>query len=191
VGSVTDAQTALLSVGSIFVAAILTAFGSRWITGVQADREARERELDRDLQREQARLVDERSLRDAKRERLRRDYEDLAFAATEIQGATLELAMLWRGDTEEARNARVNERLNEATKDMGRAILRLRLEGEEDLVARYQAIRSLWWEYTELLTSEDRRKYGKISETLTKLEPAVEAILQKTKSTLEDLSRPL
>ena len=58
-------------------------------------------------------------------------------------------------------------------------------------MARYQEIRSLWWEYTYLLTSEEHKKYGKISETLTKLEPAVEAILQKTRSTLEDLSRPL
>jgi hypothetical protein len=184
----TDAQTAVLSV---FAAAILTALGSRWIAGFQAERDATQRELDHNLERDQARVADERALRDAKRERLRRDYEDLAFAATEIRGSTAQLAMLWAGDTEEARNARVNERLEEAERDMGRAILRLRLEGEEDLVARYQEIRSLWWEYTYLLTSEEHKKYGKISETLTKLEPAVEAILQKTRSTLEDLSRPL
>jgi hypothetical protein len=59
----------------------------------------------------------------------------------------------------------VNERLTEAERDMGRAILRLRLEGEEDLVVRYKEIRSLWWEYTYLLTSEEHKKYGKISET--------------------------
>jgi hypothetical protein len=186
--SVTDAQTALLSA---FAAAILTALASRWIAGFQANRDAKQRELDRDLQREQARLADERSLRDAKRERLRRDYEDLSFAATEIEGATLELAMLWRGDTEEARNARVNNRLSEATNDLGRAILRLRLEGDEDLVARYQAIRSLWWEYTALLASDEPGKYGKIAETLEKLNPAVDAILQQTRKTLDDLSRPV
>jgi hypothetical protein len=189
---VTDGQTALLSVGSIFVAAILTALGSRWITGVQADREARERELDRNLQREQARLADERSLRDDKRERLRRDYEDLTFAATEIQGSAVELGVLWRGDTEEARNARVNDRLNEATKDLGRAILRLRLEGDEALVTRYQDVRSLWWEYADLLVAtDDPRRFGKIADTLTKLNPAVDAILEQTRKTLDDLSRPV
>jgi hypothetical protein len=77
--------------------------GSRWIAGFQAGGDARQRELDRDLAREQARLADERSLRDAKRERLRRDCEDLSFAAMEIQGSAVELGVLWRGDTEEAR----------------------------------------------------------------------------------------
>lgn len=184
-----DVATAL---GAAFVASVLTTIGSRWIAGFQAKRTAEEASHQRDHDRELSRLADERSLRDAKRERLRRDYEDLAFAATEIQGSTVQLAMLWRGDTEEARNARVNERLDEATKDLGRAILRLRLEGDEDLVTRYQAVRALWWEYTDLLAAkDDRKRFGKISETLTKLEPTVEAILGRTRTTLNELSRPL
>jgi hypothetical protein len=183
-----DVATAL---GAAFIASVLTTIGSRWIAGFQAKRTSEEASRQRDHDRELSRLADERSLRDAKRERLRGDYEDLAFAATEIQGATAQLAMLWRGDTEEARDARVNERLEDATKDLSRAALRLRLEGDEDLVARYQAVRSLWWEYTYLLAAnDDHQRFGKISDTLTELGARVEAILEQTRTTLDDLSRP-
>src|SRR4029450_6423088 len=72
-------------------ASVLTTIGLRWIAGYEAKRTAEEASRQRDHDRELSQLADERSLRDAKRERLRRDYEDLAFAATEIQGSTLQL----------------------------------------------------------------------------------------------------
>jgi hypothetical protein len=183
----TDAQTTILSV---FAAAILTAAGARWVATFQSSRDARQRELDRQLQRDESRLADERSLRDTKRERLRRDYEDLVFAATEIRGATAQLAILESGDTEEARNARVSLRLEEATRDLGRAIVRLRLEGIEELVDAYREIQGLWFEYADYV-AKGFKGHDNIAGTLTELEAAVDSILERTKADLEALSHPL
>lgn len=182
---VTGAQTAL---SAAFLAAILTAVGAGLVARFQAKRDAKQRELDRAFQKEEAQRADERSLRDAKRERIRRDYEDIAFAATEIQGATVQISFLDAGDTEDARNARVNDRLNEATKGLGRAILRLQLEGVEELVQSYQEVRTLWYDFTSDLA---QKKYGGVAETLTKMQAAVESILKKTRADLDALSKPI
>jgi hypothetical protein len=64
----TDTQTTIFSV---FAAAILTAAGARLIAGFQANRDAKQWELDRAHERKQARMADERLLPDSKRERLR------------------------------------------------------------------------------------------------------------------------
>jgi hypothetical protein len=78
--------------------------------------------------REQARLGDERSLRDAKRERLRVDYVALTFAADNFLSASKQLIVIWAGDTPEERQGRIEKQLNEATQDLGRATIRLKLE---------------------------------------------------------------
>ena len=85
----------------------------------------------------------------------------------------------------------MNERLREATKDMGRAIVRLRLEGELDLVDSCTRIRGLWFEYEALLRSTHQRRYGQIAEALTKLQGEFEVITDQTRSNLESLSRPI
>src|SRR5438093_1070854 len=50
--------------GSAFTAAILTTFASRWIAGFQARKYAAQEDLRRTHETEQARLADQRSLRD-------------------------------------------------------------------------------------------------------------------------------
>jgi hypothetical protein len=183
----TDAQTTILSV---FAAAILTAAGARWVANFQSDRDAKQRELDRQIQRDESRRADERSLRDSRRERLRRDYEDLVFAASEIQGATAQLALLEGGDSVENRNARVNERLADATADLGRAIVRLRLEGIQELVDTYREIQELWFEYADFV-AKGYKGADDIAVTLRRLDAAVETILDRTKADLDALSQPL
>ncbi len=182
-------MTALLAA---FSAAILTAIGAGLIARFQARKDAEERVLDRDFEREQARLEDERRLRDAKRERLRLVYEDISFAATEIQGATVQLGIVLAGDSQEAVNELVNERLSDATKDLGRAIVRLRIEGEQELADAYGKVRGLWYDYTsqyaEVLA---HRSSGAILETLTAMQSAVDAILDKARADMAELSRPI
>jgi hypothetical protein len=68
--------------GAAFGAAILASIGSYGVARFAANRDAEQRKLDREEARVEARRADERNLRDAKRERLRRDYEAVAFAAT-------------------------------------------------------------------------------------------------------------
>jgi hypothetical protein len=173
---------------SALSAAALTGAVSYVVVKVQMWNESKERKLDRASQQEEARRADERNLRDARRERIRRDYEDVSFAATEMQGATVQISWLDAGDTEEARNARVNDRLKEATKDLGRAILRLQLEGVEELVESYQEVRTLWYDFTSDLA---QKKYGDVSKTLTKMQATVTSILDKTRADLGDLSKPI
>jgi hypothetical protein len=186
----TDAQLALVSA---FSAAILTAVGARLVAGFQAGKDAEQRKLDRELQVEQAKLADERNLRYRKLERLARDYEDVSYAASEIQGATIQLAFVLAGDTQESVTQAVNERLNEATANLGRAIHRLRLEGDEQLGERYLKVRGLWHDYAEkyarILAGEPR--HGAISKTLTEMQTEVDAILDSTKSILAKLSQPI
>jgi len=182
-------MTALLAA---FSAAILTAIGAGLIARFQARKDAEQRALDRDFEGEQARLEDERRLRDAKRERLRLVYEDVTFAAIEIQNATVQLGVIWGGDTQEEMNERVNARLDEATKDLGRAIVRLRIEGEETLADTYAALRGLWFQYTseyaEVLGGRGR---GRIIETLAQMQAAVDGILDKVKTDMAKLSAPI
>jgi hypothetical protein len=188
--ALTDAQLALVAA---FSAAILTAFGSRWVAAFQARKDAEQRTLDRELEIEQSRLADLRSLRDQKLARLRRDYEDVSFAATEIQNATIQLAFVEGGDTREKVNERVNERLNDATRDLGRAIHRLRLEGAEELSDRYVKVRGLWSryarEYAQYLVG-DRLLAGPIG-VLEEMQAEVDAMFDMTKTGLADLSKPI
>jgi hypothetical protein len=182
---VTEAQTAL---SAAFLAAILTAVGAGLVARFQAKRDAKQRELDRTFQKEESRRADERSLRDAKRERIRRDYEDVSFAATELQAATLQISLLEAGDTEEDRDKRVNDRLFEATKGLGRATLRLELEGVEELVKSLQEVRTLWFDF---ISDLNQKKYGDVARTLTKMQAAVASILDKTRADLDALSKPI
>jgi hypothetical protein len=132
------------ALGSAFVASILTTIGSRWIAGFQANKSGHQEQLRRDHEREQGRLGDERSLRDAKRERLRADYVAVTFAADNFLSASKQLIVLWAGDTPEDRRGRIEKQLNDATEDLGRATIRLKLEeGTQSIIDAYERVRSL------------------------------------------------
>jgi DNA-directed RNA polymerase beta subunit len=184
-----------IALGSAFVASILTTIGARWIAGYQAKRTREEEQRRREHEREQARLAHARELRDSKRERLRRDYEDVAFAADTIAGVAKELGLLLRDETVDDRNARLNRRLEAATGDLARPILRLRLEeGTGPMIERYQALRSTWFRYADYelpRVEREQRGYGEIAETLREIEAAIAAILDKAKADLDELSKPL
>jgi hypothetical protein len=111
-----------------FIASILTIIGSLVVARYQAGK-ADIREAAREAHElGEARLLDKRHLHDAKAERVRRDYVDIAFAADNFQSASIQLTVLWAGDIPEARGERIQEQLKEATDDLGRAIIRLQLE---------------------------------------------------------------
>ena len=178
-GMSSEVATAL---GAAFVASILTTVGSRWIAGFQARK-----------QREQARLADERSLRDAKRERLRGDYVALTFAADAFLSASKQLAVLWAGDTPEARAERIQDQLEEATADLEWATIRLRLEeGTQSIVEAFQRVRGLWFTYQYQLPDADRRHdHSEVGETLRKMEAEVEGIVGTAKADLDELGKPI
>jgi hypothetical protein len=105
----------------------------------------------------EARLLDDRHLREAKAERLRRDYVDIAFAADNFQAASLALTILWAGDTPEARAERIQEQLKDATDDLGRSIIRLQLEeGTQPIVEAYKRVRGNWLRYQYEVVEADR-----------------------------------
>ena len=187
-----DVATAL---GAAFVASILTITGSLLVARYQARRAAEQEKLRRQYEREGSRHADERSLRDAKRERLRRDYEDVAFAADTIRGAANELLALFRGDTVDERNERINRRLADATEELARPILRLRLEvGTEPIIEHYQALRAAWFEYSDYWLprlEREQRQHGEIATLLERISANVNAILDKAKADLDALSKPI
>jgi hypothetical protein len=183
------------ALGAAFVASILTITGSLLVARYQARRAAEQEDLRRQHEREGSRLADERSLRDAKRERLRRDYEHVAFAADTIRGAANELLALFRGDTVDERNERINQRLADATEELARPILRLRLEvGTEPIIEHYQALRAAWFEYSDYWLprlEREQRGYSEIATLLERISANVNAILDKAKADLDTLSRPI
>lgn len=86
----------------------------------------------------------------------------------------------------------VNSRLSEATRDLGREIHRLRLEGQEERGSTsYLKFRGLWYEYTDLYGRllAHAGGYADIAETLKEMQAAVDAILDTTRASLVDLSR--
>lgn len=140
-----DVATAL---GAAFVASILTITGSLLVARYQAHRAAEQERLRREHENEQARLADQRTLRDAKRERLRGDYVALIFANNTILSASMQLMLLEAGDTTEARQGRLRDQLAQATDDLGGVIARLKLEtGTEYLLEAYGRVRGLWFTY--------------------------------------------
>ncbi len=190
-GMSSEVATAL---GSAFVASILTTVGSRWIAGFQSKKASERESLRRDHEREQARLADERSLRDGKRERLRGDYFAIAYAADTIASVAKELGVLWGGDTEDARNDRLNKRLQDATEELGRAILRLRLEeGTQPMVDSFRRLRAAWFQYSdyELPRLSRDHNYEDITDVLTRIETEVQAIVGSAKADLERLGKPI
>jgi hypothetical protein len=112
--------------------------------GLQAKKAGEQERARIKADREEARRADERSLRDAKQEGLRGDYIAVSFAAENLRGASSQLMVLWAGDTREARAERIQRQLEEATADLYRAIIRLRLEeGTRAIVDAYQRVRTL------------------------------------------------
>jgi uncharacterized protein YdaU (DUF1376 family) len=194
----TDAQLALASALS---ASVLTAIGTRLVAGFEKKKEAEQRRLDRESQAEQARLADARNLRDQRIQRVSRAYEDVSYAAAEIREASLQLDVVWEGDTQENVIQAVHERFNEANRDLGRAIHRLRLEGEEGLVKDYRKLRDLWrkydYEYAEFLADLSGHGLEPFAGALMlvaarrEIRAASDAILDATKARLADLEKPI
>jgi hypothetical protein len=172
---------------------LLTTIGSRWIVGVQAKRQA-----GRDKEREQhernlARLADERTLRDAKQERLRRDYVDLGYAAQTIRDVAVGLMVLFAGETEEGRAKRLNDRLEEATGELGRAVIRLQLEsGTRPLLDAYDPLRSKWYEYSYYVEAAERtHDHSNAAEAIAIIESEVKDIIAMARTDLDALAKPI
>lgn len=184
--AMSDAQAVLLAA---FAAAILTAVGSRLVAGYQTKRDAQQRKIDRDLQREESRRVDERNLRDAKRERLRGDYVAVTFAADNFLGASKQLGLLLAGDTPEARAERIQTQLEAATADLGRAMVRLRLEGgTQPVVDAYKRVQGHWFQYQWQVPDADlRHDHSQVLSTLQQMEAEVEGIVAGAKTDLDRL----
>jgi hypothetical protein len=181
------------ALGAAFVASILTTVGSRWIAGFQAKKAAGVDKIRRDHEREQARLADARSLRDDKRERLQIDYVAVAFAAENILSVSKQLALLEAGDTLEEREKRLRAQLEEATDDLGRATIRLKLEeGTQHLLDAYQRVRSLWFTYQYQAPIADRdHDHLEVAETMQRLEAEVEGIIARARADLDALGKPI
>jgi hypothetical protein len=165
-------EAAIWPLVSAFVASVLTIIGSRWVVGVQMKKAGQQQRVRIEAEREEGRRADERSLRDAKRERLRGDYVAVAWAAENFGSAAKQLGMLWAGDTPEARNQRIQEQLNDANTDLGRAMLRLRMEeGTQPIVDAYQRVRGNWFQYEWQVPEADRsHDHTKVAELLVAME---------------------
>lgn len=185
-----DVATAL---GAAFVASILTIIGARWVAGFQAKKTAEQERERREHERGQARVADERSLRDAKRERLRVDYVSITYAAEGIRSAAKQLMLLERGDTPEAREERLRAQLDEATEDLGRATVRLKLEdGTQHLLDAYQRVRAHWFTYQYQVPEADlRHDHREASDTLLNIEAEVEGIIARARADLEALGKAI
>lgn len=176
-----------------FVASILTMIGSRWIAGYQSDKAAAQEKLRREHESAQAKLADQRSLRDGKRERLRADYVVVAYAADSILGASKELGVLWAEETVESRDERLNKLLTKATDDLRRATVRMKLEeGTKPLIDAYERVRGHWfqyqWQVPEATRSND---HSQVLATLLAIESEVQGIIATAKAHLDALSNPI
>jgi hypothetical protein len=95
------------------------------------------------LSRESARdrTNDARKLRDARIERIRADTVTLAVAADAYEGVGKQLAVLWAGDTKEARAERLTVMLTKAADGLIPAVMRLQTEtGTAGVVDTYKAV---------------------------------------------------
>ena len=178
---------------AVFAAAILTAGGSRWIAGFQSKKAAEQERARIDAAREEARRADERSLRDGKRERLRDDYVAIVWAAENIDSASKQLAILWGADTPEARNQRIQDQLADAHTDLGRAMIRLRLEeGTQPIVDAYQRVRESWFEYADEVPRADRdHDHRRVAELLRAMEADLNEIMAAARADLDRLGKAI
>lgn len=176
-----------------FVASILTTVGSPWIAGFQSKKAAETERARIEAAREEARRADERSLRDGKRERLRVDYVAIAWAAENFSSAAKRLMLLLAGDTPEARGQRIQEQLEDANADLGRAIVRLRLEGgTEPLVEAYRRVRGDWFQYQYEAGEADRKNdHSKVAELLQSMETDAQGIIATAHSDLDQLGKTI
>jgi hypothetical protein len=167
--------------------------GARLIAGVQATKAAAQEDLRRAHERDQARLADQRALRDAKRERLRDDYVAIAYAADNGLSVSKQLMLLLAGDTPEARQRRLSAQLEEATDNLGRAAIRLKLEqGTQHVLEAYNGVRALWFTYQYQVTDAERRRdYRETGETLGKIEGKVRGLIDGAKADLDRLGEPI
>jgi hypothetical protein len=144
-------------------------------------------------EREESRRADERSLRDGQRERLRGDYAAVAWAAENFSSAAKQLGLLLAGDTPEARNRRIHEQLNDANADLGRAMVRLRMEeGTQPIVDAYQRVRGNWFQYEWQVPEADRsHDHSEVLRLLTGMEVDAEGIITTARAHLDRLEQPL
>ncbi|MEX0983664.1 MAG: hypothetical protein WD096_01285 [Actinomycetota bacterium] len=176
-----------------FVASILTSVGSRWIAGVQAKKAGVQQQVRIDADHAEARRQDERNLRDAKRERLRGDFVAVAWAAENVGSAAKQLGMLLAGDTPEARDERIQKQLEDAHVDLGRAMIRLRLEeGAQPIVDAYQRVRGNWFQYQWQVPEADRNQdHSEVLKLLLAMEADVEGIVTTAKADLDRLGQAI
>jgi hypothetical protein len=183
-----------VALGAAFGASILTTIGSRWIVGVQTKKAAEQQQVRSKHEAAQARVADERSLRDAKRERLRGDLVAISLAADTIHHVGMELVTLFRGETEESRDERLNETLKTATENLAAPMMRLRLEeGTQPLLDSFQSIRSLWFLYADwdVPRAKESGDYQEAIDTITKISAQSSSVLVEAKSQLDALSQPM
>jgi hypothetical protein len=105
----------------------------------------------------------------------------------------MQLVTLWNGDTPEARVDRIKSQLEEATADLGRATIRLRLEeGTQPIVDAYKRVQVLWYEYQYKAPEADlRHDHAEVAQTLREMEAEVEDIITMAKSDLDRLETPI
>jgi hypothetical protein len=178
---------------SAFIASVLTIIGSRWVVGVQMKKAGEQQRIRIEAEREEARRADERSLRDGKRERRRGDYVAVAWAGENFKSAAMQLAMLFAGDTPEARGERVQKQLEDAHADLGRAMVRLRLEeGTQPIVDAYQRVRGNWFQYQWQAPEADRNHdHTQVAATMSAMQADAESIVSMAKADLDRLGEPI
>ena len=176
-----SAETATVLAAALS-ASLLTLLGSFLVADFQAKRTV-----------EAARVADARSLRDAKRERLRGDYVPVAYAADAILSASKQLGVLWAGDTIEDRNARLETQLADATDDLRLAVIHLRLETDtQSIIDAYERVRGHWFQLEWQVPEADRQHdHSQVLATLTALEADVEGIIILARSQLHDMGKPI
>lgn len=181
----------LVPLAAAFTASILTVVGSRWVAGVQAKNAGKQLQVRLDAERAEARRADEQTRRDAKRERLRGDYVAVAWVAENFGSAAKQLGMLLAGDTPEARGQRIQDQLEDANADLGRAMIRLRLEeGTRPVVDAYERVRGNWFQYQWQVPEADRtHDHSEVLKLLTAMEADAKSILTTAKADLDQLGK--
>jgi hypothetical protein len=101
--------------------------------------------------------------------------------------------MLVAGDTPEARGQRIQDQLADANTDLGRAMVRLRLEeGTQPIVDAYARVRGNWFQYQWEVPEADRvHDHSKVAELLRSMEADAKAILTTAKADLDHLGTPI
>lgn len=169
----------------------LISFGA--VVYTQAKTQQRDKELFlQALQRDE--MAYQRSVHDAKVERIRSRFVEIAYAAQVFKDAGKRMDVLWAGETVEERDAEINAQVQEATTNLGRALTSLRLEfGVEHVLDRFEETRRAFVGVQVITQANARRpgtyEIGKLIKTLNELESGTKALLSQAKDYLATHSR--